>query len=393
MNLIAKPVVLTAAAARSGLGPDLVSMRAAMLAGRHAMRPLREFDGLPARFAEVPGAWLRDRKPMLGRKYGAASNLALDVARQAIAKAGWTAELTEHAWVFAGSSRGNSCELMGIHHGRRPMPLYAASNSMHSEIASAVSIGCGIRAPWQMVSNGCSSGLDALIWAAHAVSCGLAPRALVVAVDLPLVGSLLDSFAATGLISGNGMNDPYSPHTSGFFPAEAAAAMTIEPCGSGPRLTGAWLTSDAYDPVGLPPDGEGIARVLRMAWQHLQQTDPGWRAAICPHASGTRAHGLAERRALGDVLSEMGVSDIPTHLFKPFTGHSLGASGALDAAILHEFMIHDELPPNLPGLAGACDQIRLPSRVEPLDGRTMLKISVGMGGHNALIALKASPPP
>lgn len=117
------------------------------------------------------------------------------------------------------------------------------------------------------------------------------------------------------------------------------------------------------------------------------------RSGLGPDLVSMRMAMLAERRALGDVLSEMGASDIPTHLFKPFTGHSLGASGALDAAILHEFMIHDELPPNLPGLAGACGQIRLPSRAEPLDGRTVLKISVGMGGHNALIALKASPPP
>lgn len=390
MNLILKPVVLTAAAARSGLGGDLQAMRGAMMEGRHAMRPLREFGDMPDRFADVPGAWLQDRKSLSGRKYGAASNLAVNVSRQAIARAGWRTEETEQAWIFAGSSRGNSCELLGISHGRRPLPLYAASNSMHSEIASAVSIECGIRAPWQMFSNGCSSGLDALIWAAHAVSCGLAPRALVVSVDLPLIGPLLEDFASTGLITANGVNDPYSEETSGFFPAEAAAAMTIETAGAGTLLTGAWLTSDAYDPVGLPPDGEGIARVLRLAWEHLNRTDPGWRAAICPHASGTRAHGLAERNAIRKVLSEMSAGDVPTHLFKPFTGHSLGASGALDAAILHEYLAQGELPPNLPGLSGACPEIRLPDRAEPLDGRTVLKISVGMGGHNALITMQAN---
>jgi 3-oxoacyl-(acyl-carrier-protein) synthase len=87
----------------------------------------------------------------------------------------------------------------------------------------------------------------------------------------------------------------------------------------------------------------------------------------------------------------MGAADVPTHLFKPFTGHSLGASGALDAAILHEFLSHGELPPNLPGLSGDCPQIRLPDRVMPADSRTILKISVGMGGHNALVAMKPAP--
>lgn len=391
MSWIGKPVVLSAAAARCGLGDDLAAMRAMMLAGRHAMRPLREFGGLAERFADVPGAWLAERKPMRGRKYGAASNLALAVAREALTIAGWSAEETSGAWIFAGSSRGNTCELLGVHHGRRPHPLYAASNSMHSEIASAVSIECGIRGPWQMISNGCSSGLDALIWAAHAVSSGLAPRALVVSVDLPLAGSLLDGFTSTGLLSSNGVNDPYSEETSGFFPAEAAAAMTVEAKGAGTHLVGAWIGSDAYDPVGLPPDGEGIATVLDLAWSHLDSTDPGWRAAICPHASGTHAHGLAEREAIRSVLRRRNAGDVSVHLMKPFTGHSLGASGALDAAILHGFLTHNELPPNLPGLRGAGDGIVLPDAPLPSAGTTVLKISVGMGGHNAVLAMKPDP--
>jgi 3-oxoacyl-(acyl-carrier-protein) synthase len=389
MNLIAQPVVMSAAAACSGLGADLAAMRAAMVAGRHALRPLREFGGLPERFAEVPGAWLADRKPLRGRKYGAASNLALAVARQVIAEAGWSREQTAGGWLFAGSSRGNASELLGLRHGRRPHPLYAASNSLHSEIAACVSIECGIRAPWQVFSNGCSSGLDALVWAAHAVSCGLAPRALVVSVDLPLAGALLDDFAATGLLGTNGVNDPYSESTSGFFPAEGAAAMTIEPRGAGTRLLGAWFASDAYDPVGVPPDGAGLARVLRLAWQHLDAAAPGWRAAICPHANGTRSHGLAECAAIRAVLAETGAAGVTGHLCKPFTGHALGASGALDAAILHEFLRHGELPPNLPGLTGG--GLELPSRVQPPGGRTVLKLGVGMGGHNALVAMQASP--
>ncbi|MCP5533917.1 MAG: hypothetical protein H7A48_12165 [Akkermansiaceae bacterium] len=391
MSLIGKPVVLTTAAARSGLGGDLDTIRDAMLAGRHAMRPLREYGGLPGRFDDTPGAWLDDRSPMRGRKYGAASNLALTVAREALAAAGWSAEETKDAWIFAGSSRGNTCELFGQRHGRRPHPLYAASNSMHSEIASAVSIECGIRGPWQMFSNGCSSGLDALIWAAHAVSSGLAPRALVVSVDLPVSGALLEDFASTGLLSANGVNDPYSEETSGFFPAEAAAAMTVEAGGAGTHLTGAWLGSDAYDPVGLPADGEGIANVLNQAWSHLDSTDPGWRAAICPHASGTHAHGLAEREAIVSVLRRRMAGPVSVHLMKPFTGHSLGASGALDAAILHSFLTKQELPPNLPGLRGAGDGILHPHATLPSAGTTVLKISVGMGGHNAVLAMKPDP--
>lgn len=360
-------------------------MRTAIRAGRHAMQPLREFGGLPPEFDATPGAWIKDRGVLAGRKYGAASNVSLRLASAVIAGAGWSRADAAGAWIFAGSSRGNLCELFGNRELRKGHRLYAASNSMHSEIAAAASIECGIRGPWHMFSDGCASGLDAIIWAAHAVSTGMAPRALVLSVDLPLIGTLLADFASTGLLTSNGVNDPYSAGTSGFFPAEAAAALVIEAGGNGTALRGAWFTSDAYDPVGLPADGEGIARVLAMAWKDHCGGDG---VAVCPHASGTRAHGLAEHAALRTVISGAGGRAVPVHLLKPFTGHSLGASGALDVAILHEFLRHGELPPNLAGLSGGCPEVVLPEKALPADDRTILKISVGMGGHNALLAMK-----
>lgn len=388
MNMLSRPVVLTAAAARSALGDDLPSMRATMLAGRHGLRPLGEFEELHGVFASVKGGWLADRSPLLGRKYGAASNLAVRVAKQAVAAAGWTAEMTKDAWVFGGSSRGNFGELLDVRHGRRPLKIYAPSNSLNSEIAAAVSIECGIQAPWQLLSNGCASGLDAVIWAAHAVACGLAPRALVVSVELPLVPALLKDFQRTGLLSTNGVNDPYSPETTGFFPAEAAAALTIEPDGKGTSFTGAWMNSDAFDPIGLPPDGRGVLSLLRRCWDHFCADDADWHPAICPHASGTKAHGEAEHAAVRAVIQERGSRAAGVHLFKPFTGHSLGANGALDCALIHEFLSAGLLPPNLSGLHGACAEIRLPSAAEPSGDRTVLKLSGGMGGRNSLLAMR-----
>ena len=388
MNMLSRPVVLTAAAARSALGDDLNAMRAAMLEGRSGLRPLSGLEELEGGFASVRGGWLHDRSPMRGRKYGAASNLAVRVAKDAIAAAGWTDTRTNDAWVFGGSSRGNFGEMLNARHGRRPLKIYAPSNSLNSEIAAAVSIECGIRAPWQLLSNGCASGLDAVIWAAHAVACGLAPHALVVSVELPLVTALLRDFERTGLISTNGINDPYSPETTGFFPAEAAVALTIEPDGRGTLLTGGWMNADAFDPVGLPPDGRGVRDLLRTCWEFFLKDDDAWVPAVCPHASGTKAHGQIECEAIRAVIRERCGSPVGVHLLKPFTGHSLGANGALDCAILHTFFEADQLPPNMPGLHGGCAEFRLPSTAERAGDRTVLKLSGGMGGRNSLLAMR-----
>ncbi len=384
MSLLPQPVAITAAAARGGAGDSLREQVEAIAARRTGLRPLGEYRSDFQPWAHLSGGWLRDRAPLAGRRYGAASNLAVAIAREAVEAAGWTAEMRREAWIFAGTSRGNTAELLGERHGRRPVGLYAASNSMHSEIAAAVSIELGMRGGWQVLSNGCSSGLDAAAMAAMAVASGMAPRALVVGVELPLLPALLRDFTATGLLSTNGVNDPYSPRTAGFMPAEAAAALILEPAARhprAPRLTGCWWNADAYDAVGLPPDGAPLGELVTAA---LAESGHPSRVAVCPHATGTQAHALAERAALSAALPK----GATVHLLKPFTGHSLGASGALDLAILHGFLEKGLLPPNLPGLSSGGTSLHLPAEALSAKGATIVKISTCMGGHNCAVTLQ-----
>ena len=259
---------------------------------------------------------------------------------------------------------------------------------MHGEIASAVSIDLGIRGPCHTLSNGCASGLDALGLAFLALRSGWTRRALVLSVDLPLALPLLSAFRSTGVLSTNGINDPYSPETTGFFPGEAGAAFLLETDRPGSRaeLLGYWANSDAAEPIGAPPDGAAVAALLRAARAEL----PGPIRALLPHASGTRASGRSEAAALHAAFPE---PTPPTlHLLKPFTGHTLGASGALDTALLVASLAENRLPPNLPGLTPPAPRFRLPSEPEPVTpGDVVLKLSSGMGGRNALLALTRRP--
>jgi len=392
MNFLSRPVVLTSAVARCALGDDLATIMCEMREGRTGLRPLRQMEGCDGHMPGLRAGWLHDRSPLKGRRYGAASNLAVHVARDAIARAGWTPHQTSEAWLFGGTSRGNYSELMGVSHGRRPVKLFAPSNTLTSEILAAISVECGIRAPWQMLSNGCASGLDAIIWAAHCVAYGMAPRALVASVELPLAPQLLNVFSTAGLLAANDVNDPYSPQTTGFFPSEAAAALTIEPTGMGSLLVGGWMNSDAFDSNGLPPDGHGLRTLLDEVFGELDAAKPGWNPAICPHATGTQSNRISEYAALRSLLGASGHYGSSVHLMKPFTGHSLGANGALDCAILHGFLSEGQLPPNLPDLTGKCLEFSLPETPLPVAGRTLLKISGAMGGHNAVIAMTSSLP-
>lgn len=303
---------------------------------------------------------------------------ALDVARQAVAEAGWSSDDLREAALLLGTSRGNAAGWLSPWPGRRPFKLMAASNTIHSEPAAAITIELGIHGPYQVLASGCSAGLDAVGMAALMVNSGIVPRALIVAVDLPLVPFLLDGYAASGLLACDTRNDPYSQQTTGFIPAEGAAAMTIEPSRPGsPRIFGYSANSDACDPVGMPKDGGRTVNLLRVAAERH-----GAPQAICPHATGTEIQAIAEPAAYRRAFPGSSPS---LHPLKPFTGHTIGASGLVEAAICAAFLRNAELPPNLPGLTSP-DPFSLPTLATPATG-PLFKLSHSMGGHNALLVL------
>ncbi len=202
-----------------------------------------------------------------------------------------------------------------------------------------------------------------------ALRAGLTKRALVVAVDLPLVPELIRAFRDTHLLSTNGVNDPLSPQTTGLHLGEAGVAVTLESADVGlVEMTRYAANSDAYDSLMIPEDGASLAELLS-AFQRP--------VLLCPHATGTLNHALAESQAMRTAFGAMP----PLLLLKPFTGHTLGACGLLDVALIAAAL--PELPGNLPGITGVPDVL---PKVH--SGDTLLKIASGMGGHNAVVELR-----
>lgn len=300
---------------------------------------------------------------------------ALHVAKQAISDAGWTPKDLHDAALVVGTSRGNAAGWLGPWPGRRPFKLMAASNTIHSEPASAITIEFGITGPNHVLASGCAAGLDAIGIATMLIQCGAAPRALAVAVDLPLVPSLLDNYASSGILSDVYRSDPYRWGTAGFIPGEGAAALTLEVAtGNHPRITHYQCNSDACDPVGIPKDGgrtpDLFTRVTEMP------------TAVCPHATGTAVQCAADPAVLDRVFT----SSKPTlHLLKPFFGHTIGASGMIESVILSSFLRFHQLPPNLKGMFAPAGFI-LPDQMITTTG-AVAKLSHGMGGHNALLVI------
>ena len=390
-------IAITGIGVTTGFGDGVQAHADAMEQGRHALRPLAGLLGNDSPYAELLGAWIEDRSVMLSRKWAPASMLSLHVARQAVNDAGLDESDLADAAVIVGSSRGNAAGWVEPWPGRRAFNLMAASNTMHGELASAVSIELGVRGPWQVISSGCAASLDAMGMAWMMLRQGVVSRAIVIGVELPLLSEIISIYQKTGVLATTGVNDPYSPDAGGFFPGEAGAALVMESADaararcdrtgidhqSHVTMTGYWCNSDADSPIGMPDDGAGLSELLGGVMDDLP--DGISIPAICPHASGTLLHGKAELTAMRSALPG-GNNSYSLHPLKPFTGHTVGASGILDCALLAHFMKRGQLPPNLPGITAPGDPFTLePQRLDA--GDHVLKIAVGMGGHNSAVTL------
>lgn len=365
-----RTVVIRSAEAICALGGRMEECLASWRAGR---------TGLTLEGGLLAGR-IADRACLAGRRYGAASNLAVAVARQAVAAVGWGKAELKDAALFAASSRGNLMESLGANGWRRPSRRFSASNTLHSEIAASVSIELGIHGPWQLLSNGCSSGLDALGLAWLYLRAGLCQRALVVAVDLPLVPGLIHDFRSTHLLDDGCVNDPYGATTAGLHLGEGAAALTLELATESPGALALVeeyaANSDAYDSLAVPKDGRAVAELLaRMGMPDL----------LCPHATGTQNHAEAEAAALAAAYPS---GQPPLLLLKPFTGHTLGASGLLDAALMAAALEAGVMPMNLPGLTTPAGGSVPVAPIKAGAGFSMVKLASGMGGHNAAVRLR-----
>lgn len=345
------------------------------------LRPLAELLGPDSPHAGLHAGWIEPRSTLCHRKWSPAAMAALEVARQALEASAWSAEDLRDTALLVATSRGTAAGWIDPWPGRRAIPLMAASNSMHAEPATAVGIEFSIHGPCHVLATGCSAGLDAAGLAMWMLDSGLAPRALVIAVDLPLAPRLLDAYAASGILSRNNVNDPYSPRSTGMLPSEAAVAMALEPgkFPDSPTIIGYQSNSDAWRPTGVPPDGGMLIPLIENAVAQL-----GEPVALCPHASGTMALAGAEPAALRSAFQ----TPPPLVILKPLVGHAVAAGGLLEAAMLAAHLKQHQLPASAPGLTPPAGIPVLESPGKATG--TIIKLASGLGGHNSLLAL--SPP-
>jgi 3-oxoacyl-[acyl-carrier-protein] synthase II len=153
-------------------------------------------------------------------------------------------------------------------------------------------------------------------------------------------------------------------------------------------------TSDAHHMVQPRADGLEAARAATIA---LADARVGADEVdfVSAHASSTPIGDIAEARALALALDGP-LTDVPVAATKALTGHPLGATGAIEAAMC-ALTIREGITPATVNLEQPDDEIAelLPCLLrQPRPGRyeRVLSTSFGFGGLNAALVFGADRP-
>lgn len=390
-----------------------------LAAGRTATRPISLFD--PAGFrsriaAEIdfdPAEW--NLGPQEQRRMDRATQLAIVAGREAVESSG----LPDHDFdpsrfgvtlgTAVGATMSLDAEYRVVSDGGRSWlvdPAYASPHLMDylvpSSMAADLARSAGALGPCAVVSDGCTSGLDAVGYAADLIADGAADVMLAGASDAPISPITVACFDAIRATSPD--NDdaehasrPFDLNRRGFVLGEGAAVLVLEDWDRAvargaqihAELAGFANRCNAFHMTGLKTDGREMAEAIQLALDRAR-LDPGDVHYVNAHGSGTRQNDRHETAAFKRSLGEHAYR-VPISSIKSMIGHSLGAIGALELAASVLAMDNQLIPPtaNLHTPDPECDLDFVPLVAREAPVRSVLSVGSGFGGFQSAVVLRA----
>jgi len=196
----------------------------------------------------------------------------------------------------------------------------------------------GLRGPSFTLSTACSSSAKVFAAAARMLALGLCDAALVGGVD-SLCLTTLYGFASLELLA-PGPCAPWDAHRQGISISEAAGFALLEREGAEFALLGYGESADAHHMSTPHPEGTGAALAMRRALARAG-LDAGAIDYVNLHGTGTRLNDCSEDRAMLQVFSR----PVAASSTKGWTGHTLGACGAVEALVTLLALRRSWLPP------------------------------------------------
>ena len=268
-----------------------------------------------------------------------------------------------------------------------------------------VSMLLGAKGPNFATVSACSSGSDALGQGFELLQNGVADMVLAGGSEASICPIGVAGFNACQALSKR--NDepqkasrPFDAQRDGFVLGEGGAVLVLESIESATErsiapiaeMVGYASTADAHHITQPAPDGEGAARAMKLALDDAG-LKPHEIDYINAHGTSTLLNDKYETTAMKSVFGEDAYK-IPVNSTKSMTGHLLGASGALEAAItvlsIHNGVLHPTINLNVPD--PDCDLDYTPHVPRRGRIRAALTNSFGFGGHNSSLVFREFEP-
>ncbi|MEV6260544.1 beta-ketoacyl-[acyl-carrier-protein] synthase family protein [Streptomyces sp. NPDC051784] len=303
----------------------------------------------------------------------------------------------EHDYV-AVSSSGSRWDV-----DHRPAGAHLERAFAPSTLASAVAEEVGAHGPVQTVSTGCTSGLDAIGYAFHAVEDGRADICVAGASDTPITPITVACFDAIKATSAN--NDdpehasrPFDARRDGFVMGEGGAVLVLEELEHARargatvycEISGYATFGNAYHMTGLTTEGLEMAEAINSALAQAR-LDGSQVDYVNAHGSGTKQNDRHETAAVKRALGSHAYK-VPMSSIKSMVGHSLGAIGAIEIAACVLALKNQTVPPtaNYEVPDPECDLDYVPRTARPLKLRSVLSVGSGFGGFQSAVAMTRS---
>jgi len=277
--------------------------------------------------------------------------------------------------------------------GRLGVSPYLLPGVLPNMGAARIAIKFGIRGFTSSVGTACAAGAQSVGEALRILRADEADVVLAGCSEAPLFPTFVAAFGnaralAHGWAEPADASRPFDRRRNGLALGEGAGVLVLERAeharARGARryadVLGWGATNDAYHPTTPRPDGTAAAECMRRALRdaEVSATDIGY---INAHGTSTKAGDAAELLALGQVYDG---GTPPVSSTKGVTGHLLGASGVIEAAICLLALQRGLLPPthNLEDPSPDSDADHISKEPRQVSVSAVLSNSFGFGGHN-----------
>jgi 3-oxoacyl-[acyl-carrier-protein] synthase-1 len=281
---------------------------------------------------------------------------------------------------------------------RRPSRLGGTGlvKSQHSTASANVAAWLGVQGRAYSICSSFSSGVDNIGHAYELIARGV--------MDLCIAGSSEESswrqvgpfFENWGVMPSSWNQQPqkacrpYDRDREGMVMAEGAGILILEALEEAERrgirpyaeIVGYGSANDGFDM--FKPSGEGLRASLSQALAAAQSQGVCHVDYINSHGTGTKFHDALEVKVIKEIF---GNSSPFVSSTKALAGHSLGATGSVEAVFTLLMLHYDFIVPtmNLDSVAPDCEGISHVQSIKHLPIKTAMTFNAGLGGTNACL--------